>query len=165
MAYLFSIRPEYCERIFAGRKTVELRRRVSSKLAAGSTMLIYETSPTKAITGTATIAGVRSLSLEALWTVAATEGGIGIDAFMSYFAGVDAGYAIDLLRPERLARPVGLQTLTVDYNLQAPQSYREVEESVAAALVGHGQVSSGHQYLDTCRGRSGNSRGLRLAAA
>lgn len=165
MAYLFSIRPEYCTRIFDGKKTVELRRRVSPKIPLGSLMLIYETSPTKAVTGSAVISGVTSLPLADLWTIAKAQGGINSEAFDSYFAGMTDGYAIDLCRPRRFEIPVSLSRLVVDYNLQAPQSYREVADSVAAALMGHGQVSLGHEYFDPSRGRSDDTRGLRLAAA
>jgi predicted transcriptional regulator len=165
MAYLFSIRPEYCERIYDGVKTVELRRRVSPKIAIGSLMLIYETTPTKAVTGTAVISDIKSMPINALWAVAEMKGGIDQAAFFSYFAGLESGYVIQLRRATRLPVSVPLTELVGDYGLQAPQSYREINDRVAAALLGHGQIPTGHQYSDTGGGRAENARVLRLAAA
>lgn len=165
MAYLFSIKPEYCDRIYDGAKTVELRRRVSPKIAIGSLMLIYETMPTKAVTGAAVISEIRKMDLDTLWAVARTQGGIEREAFFTYFSGLEAGHAIGLRCALRLKKPVPLADLIEYYGLQAPQSYREITDRVAAALLKHGQISTGHQYPDPGGGRADDAGILRLAAA
>lgn len=165
MAYLFSIKPEYCEQIFDGHKTVELRRRVSSKMSVGSLMLIYETTPTKAITGVAMITSVKAMPLRSLWSLARMEGGILKEAFFAYFNGVEDGYAIGLRSAMRLPTPVPLADLIEDYGLQAPQSYREIPDHLTAALLRHGQISVGHQHTDTGGGRESDAGFIRLAAA
>lgn len=165
MAYLFSIKPEYCDRIFDGAKTVELRRRVSTKITVGSLMLIYETMPTKAVTGAVVISEIKSMPVDLLWSLAQSAGGIERDAFYSYFSGLEAGYAICLRCPVRLKNPVPLADLIEEYGLQAPQSYREITDRVAAALLKHGEISTGHQYPDPSGGRADDAGLLRLAAA
>ena len=65
--FLVSIRPTHVEKIVGGLKTVELRRRFSEDVAPGAIILIYSTSPTQAIVGSASISGVRRLQLDDLW--------------------------------------------------------------------------------------------------
>lgn len=165
MAYLFSIKPEYCAQIFDGLKTVELRRRVSPKISVGSLMLIYETMPTKAITGVAVITSVEAMPLRSLWSLAEREGGILQEAFFAYFDGLEDGFAISLASAIRFPTPVPLMEMTEDYGLQAPQSYREIPDHLTAALLRYGQISVGHQHSDTRGGRESDTGFLRLAAA
>lgn len=165
MAYLFSIKPEYCDRIFDGSKTVELRRRVSPKITTGSLMMIYETSPTKAVTGFALITSVKAVPLDPLWALAAREGGIEREAFFSYFNGLSDGYAISVSTATRMQTPIPLASLTENYRLQAPQSYREISDQLTAALLRHGQISVRHQRSDPGRGCESDTRFLRRAAA
>lgn len=165
MAYLFSIKPEYCAQIFGGLKTVELRRRVSPKISVGSLMLIYETMPTKALTGVAVITSVKAMPLRSLWRLAEREGGIMQEAFFAYFDGLEDGFAISLTSAIQFPKPVPLSAMTEYYGLQAPQSYREIPDHLTAALLRHGQISVRHQHSDTDGGRENDSGVLRLAAA
>lgn len=144
MAYLFSIKPEYCTQIFDGLKTVELRRRVSPKIRVGSLMMIYETMPTKALTGAAIITSVNAMPLCQLWALAEREGGIMREAFFNYFQGLENGFAISLGSAIRFPTPVLLAEMTEEYGLQAPQSYREIPDHLTAALLRHGQILAGH---------------------
>lgn len=128
-------------------------------------MLIYETTPTKAVTGAAVISGITTMDVDALWAVARTQGSIEREAFFTYFSGLEAGHAIGLRRAIRLKNPVPLSDLIEDYGLQAPQSYREITDRVAAALLKHGEISTGYQYPDPSGGRADDAGILRLAAA
>ena len=165
MAYIFSIKPEYCAQIFSRVKTVELRRRVSPKIRVGSLMMIYETMPTKALTGAAIITSVKAMPIRQLWALAEREGGIMHDAFFNYFQGLEDGFSISLGSATRFPTPVPLSDMTEEYGLQAPQSYREIPDHLTAALLRHGQILVGHQRPDTCGGRQSDSGLLRLAAA
>ena len=60
---LFSIRPAHAEKILTGNKTVELRRRFASAVTPGTLALIYSTSPTSALTGSAKIKAVQCTDL------------------------------------------------------------------------------------------------------
>jgi predicted transcriptional regulator len=48
---IISIRPEHARNIMAGRKTVELRRRFPASVLHGTTMLIYSSTPERALVG------------------------------------------------------------------------------------------------------------------
>jgi ASCH domain len=65
---LFSIKPVYADKILAGQKTVELRRRFPEAGLSGSMAMIYCTSPVKAVVGSAQIRSVYKLPLTKLWT-------------------------------------------------------------------------------------------------
>jgi predicted transcriptional regulator len=92
--FLFSIKPGYAELIVEGEKTVELRRRFTKNVAAGSIVLIYCTSPTQAIIGFARIKKVELLPLDTLWSKHGSRAKIDEEDFDSYFLGCDEGYAI-----------------------------------------------------------------------
>ncbi|MGO8797704.1 MAG: ASCH domain-containing protein [Roseiarcus sp.] len=120
--FLLSIRPLYAEKIVRGQKTVELRRRFSSG-ATGATILIYSTSPTCAIVGSARVSGVLRLKLDGLWEQHGAAACIDRKAFDAYFDGLDSGYAIIL----RDARPFDTQVAAADlrerFGFVAPQSF------------------------------------------
>src|SRR6185312_5557568 len=108
--FLVSIRPTHVENIATGRKTVELRRRFSEG-AEGAVILIYSTSPTRAIVGSATIAGVRRLSLKALWDQFGEAACVDRSTFDAYFRGLKEGYAILLADVRVFARAVAAADL------------------------------------------------------
>ena len=64
---IFSIRPIHAEKILDGSKTVELRRRFTGGVRPGTLALIYSTSPTSALTGSARIQDVQRLAVPDLW--------------------------------------------------------------------------------------------------
>lgn len=65
---VLSIKPVYSEKILAGRKTVELRRRFPDSAPSGTLAYIYSSSPVKAMVGTALIRDVLRLPIEQIWT-------------------------------------------------------------------------------------------------
>jgi predicted transcriptional regulator len=120
--FLFSIRPTHVENIARGRKTVELRRRFSED-AEGATILIYSTSPTRAVVGFATIAGVRRLPLNTLWDQYGAAACVERRAFDEYFRGLKEGYAIVLAKVRVFARAVEATHLKQKFGFVAPQSF------------------------------------------
>lgn len=90
---VFSIRPIHAERILAGSKTVELRRRFSDSVGAGSFAFIYTTSPTSALTGLAEIRGVQQLPVKDLWHHYGEAACLSKPDFDEYFSGLRTGYA------------------------------------------------------------------------
>lgn len=121
--FLVSIRPTHVENIVQGRKTVELRRRFSEDVAPGAVLLIYSTSPTQAIVGTAHIRGVRKLPLDSLWAEHGGAACITRQDFDSYFSGLSEGYAILLSDVRPFARQVAAADLREQFNFVAPQSF------------------------------------------
>ena len=64
---IISVKPEHARNIIVGRKTVELRRRFADTSAIGRWMLIYSSSPEKALIGAVRIANVRRMAVGTLW--------------------------------------------------------------------------------------------------
>ena len=121
---LFSIRPVHAEKILTGDKTVELRRRFASAVTPGTLALIYSTSPTSALTGSAKIKAVQCTDLRTLWKNHRKGACLDRSDFEAYFAGLERGYAIILDSPRPLERPVGLMELRKRFGFEPPQSYQ-----------------------------------------
>jgi predicted transcriptional regulator len=121
---VFSIRPIHAERILAGSKTVELRRRFSDSVGAGSFAFIYTTSPTSALTGLAEIRGVQQLPVKDLWHRYGEAACLSKLDFDEYFSGLRAGYAIVLSGAKPLSRVIDLEELRMRYDFEPPQSYQ-----------------------------------------
>ncbi len=120
---VFSIKPDYCDKIVSGVKTVELRRRFPMSMPKGTTALIYATSPTRAMLGIAEIGEVHRRTPEEIWETFAERACIARKDFDSYFDGVEHGFAIELKRARRLRRALELQELRDRFNFEPPQSF------------------------------------------
>lgn len=121
--FLVSIRPTHVEKIVGGHKTVELRRRFSEDVAPGAILLIYSTSPTQAIVGSATISGVVRLPLAELWDHHGTAACVDRETFDDYFGGMDEGYAILLQDVKPFARQISAAALKAQFGFTPPQSF------------------------------------------
>ncbi len=131
---VFSIKPQYAERILEGAKTIELRRRFPVEVPVGTAALIYTSSPTRALTGVAEIKGVAKLSPDAIWDAFAQDACIAREDFDAYFAGLEHGYAIRLANARALRRPVGLSELRDRFSFEPPQSYFYAKPQLREAL-------------------------------
>lgn len=120
--FVLSIRPVYIERILAGIKTVELRRRFP-KPDGRTAVLLYSTSPVKAIVGHAVLEEVSQLSLSSLWRRFACAATVTREEFNRYFDGVDRGCALRLTQAQTLPVPLALADLARRFQFSPPQSY------------------------------------------
>jgi predicted transcriptional regulator len=121
--FLVSIRPGHVAKIVDGLKTVELRRRFSDDVMPGAIALIYSTSPTQAIVGSASISGVRRLRLNDLWDQHGDAACIDRATFNAYFGGLSEGYALLLRDVKPFARQVPAADLKERFGFTAPQSF------------------------------------------
>jgi predicted transcriptional regulator len=121
--FLLSIRPNYADKIVSGAKTVELRRRFADEAEAGAILLIYSTSPTQAIIGSARIKEVKRLGLSTLWRQYGKAACILRQDFDTYFEGLDKGYAILLEEVKPFRRAVTASDLREKFGFVAPQSF------------------------------------------
>lgn len=112
---LMSIRPEYSSAIFAGTKTVELRRRRPS-FSAGTRVLVYSTSPTQQVDGLFEVGDVLAAEPAELWERVGHRAGVDRGTYDSYFAGCDLAYAIEVVDPQRVP--------PVELAIRPPQSYQ-----------------------------------------
>lgn len=131
---LVSIRPIYAGKIMNGRKTVELRRRFPSTLAAGTVALIYSSSPVRAIVGYARIKEVCRLPIAEIWDRYNEDACIDRADFDSYFAGVSHGYAILLDGVKQFSCEVHAITLQRKFGFVPPQSFRYLGDEFNSLL-------------------------------
>ena len=139
--FLVSIRPAYVEKIVAGSKTVELRRRFAEDVAEGAVILIYSTSPTRAIIGSAIIGGVRRLRLDDLWSQFGEAACIERQNFDIYFGGLEKGYAILLKDVLAFRRAIAAEDLKKRFGFVAPQSFMYLRQEYYP-LLDHGRVQA-----------------------
>ena len=122
-ALLLSIRPRFVDLIFAGTKTVELRR-VKPRVQAGDLVVVYASGATKGMVGAFEVAGVTSAAPGSIWREYNGGSGLTKKEFDGYFAGASVGYAIRIGRFWKLAETVPLKTLRKRRaGFRPPQSY------------------------------------------
>lgn len=131
---VFSIKPQHSERILAGQKTVELRRRFPRKVVPGGLAFIYTTTPVRALTGVATIEAVIERSPHQLWMEFSDQACVPRSHFRSYFAGLSTAFAIKLRGAKRLRRPIELAELRERFSFEPPQSFLYARPQLCKAL-------------------------------
>lgn len=134
-AVVFSIKPHYSRDILSGKKTVELRRRFPASIPKGATAVIYETSPTCALSGIAEISKVNCLSVSEVWSKFSSRSCISRELFDRYFDGTNTAFAIELVNPRALDRQINLQELRERFGFTPPQSYLYASNRLKRALV------------------------------
>ncbi|WP_216640685.1 ASCH domain-containing protein [Aeromonas sp. CU5] len=88
-----SIKPEYANAIFSGKKAYEFRRKIFKRKDV-KTIVVYATKPVGKVIGEFTIENIISDIPSAIWFKTSQDAGISESYFNSYFTGVDIGYAI-----------------------------------------------------------------------
>lgn len=122
-ALLLSIRPHFVDLIFAGTKTVELRR-VKPRVKAGDLVVVYASGETKGMVGAFEVAGVTAAAPSSIWRKFNGGSGLTKRGFDIYFAGASVGYAIRIGKRWKIQEPVPLNTLRKrSAGFRPPQSY------------------------------------------
>ncbi|MFA5565178.1 MAG: ASCH domain protein [Acidimicrobiia bacterium] len=123
---LLSIHPRHAEAILKGKKLVELRRRT---LASDVThVLIYATTPIKAVVGWFQIEGIEANSKTKLWDSHGAVTGISRKEFQDYFAGAATAFAIKVGDVRRLDPAISLDE--IPGVRRAPQSFQYLDADV-----------------------------------
>lgn len=144
---LVSVRPEHSRAIMKGEKTVELRRRAPD-CSPGDVLVLYETSPTMAIVGFATVKSISRETPRALWATVSEAAAISRTEFSRYFAGRDLGAGIHLSGAQTLSRPISLaEARTIAPVFRPPQSWcylASLPASLLASLRARGVQGHGN---------------------
>jgi len=120
---LLSIHPEYVEKIFAGEKRVELRRR-RPRLHSGDLVAIYATSPRCELVGLVRVAGIRQSTPRDLWVVVQSDAAIDQQQYDRYFEGSQRAIGILLEDPVMFRRPAPLKELRFVWpSFRPPQGF------------------------------------------
>lgn len=126
-ALLLSVRPKYAELFFSGRKRAELRR-VRPNVKKGDLVLLYVSSPTKALMGAFQVKEVIQGTPLYLWRKTGNHSGITKAEFEAYYSGLSSGFAIVASRVWKLERPIRLSRLKQRWvRFTPPQSYRYIK--------------------------------------
>jgi predicted transcriptional regulator len=136
-AALISIHPEYAEKIFAGEKKLEFRRRWASRSV--ETLFIYATAPVQRIVGFAKIARVTKGTPTQLWRLTQqVNGGISKSELFAYFGSSKTAVAIELsmatLMPNRID-----PRLCLGRGFRPPQSFRYLSEKEISQINSGGK--------------------------
>ncbi len=133
-ALLLSIRPKHAARIFDGTKTVELRR-VRPRLGGGDLVLVYVSSPVKAMLGAFEVAFVVAARPAELWNRVKSKAALTRDDYDEYYREAKMAYGIFLKRKWTLDKPVGLEDLRERAaNFRPPQSYHYMTAAQAQSI-------------------------------
>lgn len=133
-AVLLSITPEFAEKIAAGTKTVELRRRFP-EVPVGTWVYLYVTLPVGAIGGRARVAEIDVDEPSTLWKRHRSQVGLPRNRFNAYFADRQKGFAVRLEGYQAFTSLdlAGLRRVLEGF--VAPQSYRFLDEDAQRLLL------------------------------
>lgn len=134
-ALLVSIHPRYAVRILKGGKTVELRR-IRPRVHGETILLIYVSSPVKALKAIARVERITAAKPDKLWEQVAHCAGLSQAEFKSYFSNVNIGYAIHLKEVWQLPQPILLSELRELWpGFRPPQSYKYLSDNETSKLI------------------------------
>jgi len=133
---LLSIRPRFAEMIFAGIKTVELRR-VRPTIKSGELALVYVSSPAKELQGAFKVRKTISGTPASIWRRYGKQSGITRQEFADYFRGKREAHAILIQEAWTLAKPVRLARLRRESRgFRPPQSFHYIREGGFPSSLG-----------------------------
>jgi predicted transcriptional regulator len=113
-----SIKPQYAEAIFSGKKRFEFRRSIFRHDI--QVVIVYITSPVGRVAGEFRVDDIITDDVDALWDRTETQAGIDRRGFFDYFDGRVVGHAIVIGTVRRYKEPLDLQKT---YGVRPPQSF------------------------------------------
>lgn len=136
MDVLLAIKPEFAEKILDGRKGYEFRRTAFRDATEIDLIFLYASSPISKIVGLFTSDRTVEASPVELWNLFGEKSGINDrDRFMSYFEGVDTGFAIQVDRTYRFEDPIAPDAV-ID-NFSPPMSFNYLDPEETKTLQSH----------------------------
>lgn len=142
---LVSVQPKFVSKILDGDKTVELRRRFPETTVTGALVLIYSSSPVRAVVGYARIRQVLRLPIGQLWRQHGVAACVSKKEFDKYFHGIKFGFAVLLDKIKLLNPQIAANDLQKEYGIVPPQSYRYLHKE-CIPLLSYGRVQTSHRY-------------------
>ena len=131
-ALFISVKPQYANAILEGTKTVELRR-TRPNLPDGSLVILYSSTPTRAVVGWAHLTGVRVGTPIEIWDKYGTAAAIDEPDYDAYFDGTDQAFALELDSVVAAVQPIPLDVIR-SIGIQPPQSWRYVPADVTTQI-------------------------------
>ena len=126
MIALFSIKPEYVEKIFSDEKLYEYRKVIFKKRVRK--IIIYSTLPVGMIVGEFDVDEVIVDRPHEIWKKTKAVSGVEETFFLQYFQGREKAYAIKIGKKKRYKKPINPKDLFDSFT--APQSFIYVNQPV-----------------------------------
>jgi predicted transcriptional regulator len=121
---LLSVRPKYAVKLFNETKKVELRR-LKPNVSTGDFVLVYVSSPVKAVSGIFYVERIIQDTPSKLWDKVETQAGISKVEFQEYYQNCNLGYGIFLKKSEYFEPPISLELIKKEWKkFHPPQSYK-----------------------------------------
>ena len=127
MNVILSIRPNFCNVIFCGKKVYEYRKRVFTRSDVDK-VYIYVTKPICRIVGYFTIKRIIDDSPSMVWDMTHEDGGISKKYFLDYFKGHSVAYAIEIGEVVKLDTPIDPKTIIEGFT--APQNFMYLDRDL-----------------------------------
>jgi predicted transcriptional regulator len=153
------MKPQYAERILSGSKMVEIRKKFSERWL-GCKVVLYSSSPQKALVGEATVCSITKGTPDAIWTRFHAGLGCTRDEFSAYVRRAAEVNAIELDNVSPYKEPVSISQISHLLGLQAdlrpPQSYCDLrpdnnKSAWARAAAVASVLHAGFTHCSTCR--------------
>lgn len=148
-ALLLSVRPRFARGLLAGTKTAEVRRRFP-EVPEGTTVIIYSSSPEKAVLGTMRTRRLVRSNTEEIWREYSHAIGIGHAELTDYLEGATDCSVLELDTPNLWPRPVGLAELRRQLGIEPAQSFRYLNTKQLTRLQGLAGESADSAPIDLC---------------
>jgi predicted transcriptional regulator len=127
MNVIISIRPNFCQLIFDGKKLYEYRKRVFTRSDVDR-VYIYASKPISKIVGYFTIKRIIDDSPSMVWDITHENGGISKKYFLGYFKGHSVAHAIEIDEVVKLDKPINPKEVIKDFT--APQNFMYLEKDL-----------------------------------
>jgi len=122
MSIILSIKPKFTDLILSGQKTIEMRTKIGKKFTNDENVVIYSSSPKKAIVAIAKIKKIENLDKYEVEDYHLNKVCISRDFFNEYMKNRSTCYLIELKDLKKLKNPLMLNDLR-DKGFIAPQSF------------------------------------------
>ncbi|MBG0801482.1 hypothetical protein IYW40_11100 [Methylocystis sp. H4A] len=131
-ALIFSIHPEWVEKILSGAKQYELRRR-PPKLSGPTAAFLYETSPASRLRVVCKVGPIISGTREEVWRQVGSLTGLNRHEFESYFRSRNIAYAIKIDEVREIP-PWSLACLREQFRFVPPQAWCYAREELIRSI-------------------------------
>lgn len=133
MDVLLAIKPEFAQKILTGTKGYEFRRSAFQDDTETDLIFLYASAPVSKIVGLFTSNRTVEASPADLWDLYGNESGINDeDRFMSYFEGVETGFAIQVDETYQFEEPIPPDAVLDDFS--PPMSFNYLNAKDAESL-------------------------------
>lgn len=131
---LISVKPEFANKILNNEKTIELRK-TKPNVKTGDYVIIYSSSPVKAILGFGLIKNIIVSTPIQMWENYSLNVGIDKLRFIEYYKDKERSIGIEIEHIKRV-NPISLKEIKViETNFHPPQIYRYISNNLFKSLV------------------------------